>query len=557
LALAPSCCLAKGYPQVAYDLRFQASGGRPPYQYAISAGSLPPGLTLGSDGVLTGTPTTIGTYGFSVRATDALAYPLVGEVGYTLGIGIDDQIITFGPAPTIVVGGTGTVTATGGASGNPVTFTSQTATVCTTSGTNGSTISGWAFGTCTIAANQAGNADYNAAEQVTQSFSIGDASQSTCQTSAMVITGTSFAAGMHMRASGVSITTQGAVELLTGADVTFRAPGHRFGPGFRIATGARFQSRVEAVNCAALSGGSATTGVVPATLPAPEQAVSSAAPLLIAPDALPAWQQDLLTAQGVDLAAIDHALSDAQDQWLLFETVQDLAPGDHNGTSDIYRLDLGTATLRLISRTAQGAAGNGASRYPAADALGDWVVFQSEADDLVADDANGVTDLFLHEVHLGATRRITATTDQPAAHPVLDPTGQDLLYDQAGTDGRRQILAGRLWVPTPGEALSLEQDSRGRLLDNHHPALSADGRYVAYLEATAEGEAARCQVHFYDRDSGRYQYQICPAELAAAGEEARPSFSADATQVEWFLPGAAASVTVANPLSTVSRGVLR
>lgn len=84
-----------------------------------------------------------------------------------------NQAITFGVAPTLIVGGTGTVSATGGASGNAVSFTSSTPAICTVSG---STVTGVMAGTCTIAANQAGNGSFNAAPQVTQSFSVGSAS---------------------------------------------------------------------------------------------------------------------------------------------------------------------------------------------------------------------------------------------------------------------------------------------------------------------------------------------------------------------------------------------
>ena len=83
-----------------------------------------------------------------------------------------DQTIAFGTAPVVSVGGAGTLSATGGASGNPVTFSSQTAGVCTTGGTNGSTVTGVTAGNCIIAANQIGNANYNAAPLVTQSFSV-------------------------------------------------------------------------------------------------------------------------------------------------------------------------------------------------------------------------------------------------------------------------------------------------------------------------------------------------------------------------------------------------
>jgi YVTN family beta-propeller protein len=83
-----------------------------------------------------------------------------------------DQTIICGTPPTVIVGGTGTMNCTGGMPGNPVTFNSTTTAICTTSGTNGSTVTGKAVGSCTIAADQAGNANYNAAPQVTQTFSV-------------------------------------------------------------------------------------------------------------------------------------------------------------------------------------------------------------------------------------------------------------------------------------------------------------------------------------------------------------------------------------------------
>ena len=56
---------------------FSASGGSPPYAWA-PAGTLPPGLTLGTDGTLSGTPTQIGTFSFSVTPTDSAQTPVKG-----------------------------------------------------------------------------------------------------------------------------------------------------------------------------------------------------------------------------------------------------------------------------------------------------------------------------------------------------------------------------------------------------------------------------------------------------------------------------------------------
>ena len=85
--------------------------------------------------------------------------------------------ITFNPT-TLAVGGSTAASATA-TSGLPVTFTSTTTGVCTVSGTNGSTVSGVTAGTCTIAANQAGDDNYNPATQVTQDLTVGKGSQAT------------------------------------------------------------------------------------------------------------------------------------------------------------------------------------------------------------------------------------------------------------------------------------------------------------------------------------------------------------------------------------------
>jgi uncharacterized protein YhjY with autotransporter beta-barrel domain len=48
-----------------------ASGGTAPYTYTISAGALPAGLSLATNGTLSGTPTVLGTFNATVAATDS------------------------------------------------------------------------------------------------------------------------------------------------------------------------------------------------------------------------------------------------------------------------------------------------------------------------------------------------------------------------------------------------------------------------------------------------------------------------------------------------------
>src|SRR5262249_10843973 len=54
---------------VAYSATLTATGGTPPYTWSIASGTLPAGLTLTSAGVISGTPTAIGTSSFTVKVT--------------------------------------------------------------------------------------------------------------------------------------------------------------------------------------------------------------------------------------------------------------------------------------------------------------------------------------------------------------------------------------------------------------------------------------------------------------------------------------------------------
>jgi uncharacterized repeat protein (TIGR03803 family) len=63
--------LPSGTNGVAYNQTLTAIGGKTPYSWTNSSGALAPGLSLSTSGVISGTPTTNGTFNFTIKVTDA------------------------------------------------------------------------------------------------------------------------------------------------------------------------------------------------------------------------------------------------------------------------------------------------------------------------------------------------------------------------------------------------------------------------------------------------------------------------------------------------------
>jgi uncharacterized protein YhjY with autotransporter beta-barrel domain len=106
--------LPNGTSGVAYNQTVTASGGTAPYGFAVTAGALPTGLSLAAGGGLTGTPTTPGTYNFTITATDANTN--TGNRAYSVTINAAPLTVnpTSLPAGEVGTGYNQTVVASGG-----------------------------------------------------------------------------------------------------------------------------------------------------------------------------------------------------------------------------------------------------------------------------------------------------------------------------------------------------------------------------------------------------------------------------------------------------------
>lgn len=101
-----------------YSQVFGASGGSIPYSYSVSSGRLPTGLSLSTDGALSGTPTEAGSFPFAVKATDNNGFE--GAMSYVMQISAPVPVVQNQVAE-LVAGTTGRVNLTKGASGGPFT----------------------------------------------------------------------------------------------------------------------------------------------------------------------------------------------------------------------------------------------------------------------------------------------------------------------------------------------------------------------------------------------------------------------------------------------------
>ena len=150
------------------SLTGSGGSGSGSYEYELHASNTTAGCSVNGS---TLTYTTAGTCVIAVKRTTDTNY-LERTDAVSFSIGLASQTITFGSlSAKSYSSDTFTVSATSSAS-LTVVFTSGSPSICTTSGTSGSTITLLGVGTCVLNANQSGDANIAAASQVTQNFTV-------------------------------------------------------------------------------------------------------------------------------------------------------------------------------------------------------------------------------------------------------------------------------------------------------------------------------------------------------------------------------------------------
>lgn len=95
--------------------------------------------------------------------------------------------------------------------------------------------------------------------------------------------------------------------------------------------------------------------------------------------------------------------------------------------------------IELVSADSSGLAGDGSSQDPAVSGDGRYVTFWSSATNLVANDTNGQSDIFVRDRQTGTTRRVSVAADGAEANgfsdgPAISADGNYVVFYSSATN---------------------------------------------------------------------------------------------------------------------------
>ena len=185
----------------------------------------------------------------------------------------------------------------------------------------------------------------------------------------------------------------------------------------------------------------------------------------------------------------------ASGRHVVFASYAALVPEDGNRTRDIYVLDIATRHVTLETMGPGGRTADGESVHPAISRDGRLVVFESTAGNLTNPACpRGIPRVFLKDRQTGLIRLLsTNTRGEPANGPSMDPVisadGEAVAFTSSATDITTERDAATAGVGVYLIRLASNERSRvdvtsagqARAGQSASPAISADGRYVAFM----------------------------------------------------------------------------
>ncbi len=169
-----------------------------------------------------------------------------------------------------------------------------------------------------------------------------------------------------------------------------------------------------------------------------------------------------------------------------------LVPGGTNGKFQTFVKDRSTGTVTLASVSTGGTQGNAHSYTPSISGDGRYVVFSSDATNLVSGDTNNEADIFLHDMVDGWTVRVSypmagGESDGHSCYPAISGNGRNITYWSYATNlvsGDSNGVVDVFLYDRDATATSRVSVSSGGAQGNGvswYPAISGNGRLIAFF----------------------------------------------------------------------------
>ena len=205
-----------------------------------------------------------------------------------------------------------------------------------------------------------------------------------------------------------------------------------------------------------------------------------------------------------------------------------LVAGDTNSAADVFVRDLDTGITQRVSVASAGTQANDDAFTLALSADGRFVAFGSYATNLVADDTNAKIDVFIRDRDTGTTERVSVTSlgvqaDNESFSPAISSDGRYVAFRSEATNlvlidtnnSSDIFVHDRLTGLT--ERVSVASDGTQANGDSISPAISSDGRFVAFSSKASnlvvDDTNNKVDIFLHDRQTDTTERIVGPAEF--------------------------------------------